>query len=966
MTFRDLDKQALKTNAYKILSKITLVDEGTIFTEDDKLVDWTYEDFRYVPETGFIGQFVERTLDGTFKDLENEIILQDKEINMQIGIINNIDDKTTWYDYGNFLITDVGDTDTTGNVTYQSCDYAKKFNKIYEDTITYPCTALQLAQNVCQQAGVEFGTEHFTNDDFVIENCQYDSDATLRDVIKDISKLAYSWVRIGNDNKCYIDFEQQNEEDVDIYDTLSTDEYYESKKQDLYFGPVNKIVIGMKDVEGENKVVLSDDYTEETECALYIYDNNLTYTPELRDLASKGCEKLFGLKYIPLEINSIGHPWLEGNELIKLTNTTDEVLYTYPFDRTIKYTGYITGTIASEAQTKTQSEYEFEGNLESAVKKTRIIVDKQNQEITALSQKIDSSVGQFQISNESSGRVVTTENAGNYLPVNLTFYGDSKQEGTPSPEFPSEIDVVDGIRNLIKTNNTYRNVLWAYEINNEEGNLVNQLNSLKSGYYNISLDWELTENTYNNHTVGSNDFTSVRLFNSVRTPQLNIKIPTTKLNDKQRVNMVFEIPQELVGNFTGMRLYGVGNNSVGSTGKATISNIQLNSGEYNYNYVPYGQNYLPLIIQSNNIKDEKIVNLPLGNNEFVKVGDIRDVCKIDFSTSQLVKEENIGKVILDDSYEWKLWNGKTYYTKINNLNDIDMNVVNAISDIFTYGGTISAYDENVIKNNYFCINGDSNKTNGNISFRNDNIESLEDWKLFVKENPIIVYYTLNTSTTKFVTIDEETFESLRLNQGHNELYIDDTLEPEMYLKYLTDSELNVQYAKTAELQLTNNQIRSEVSEKTTIYDRQFDQVNTSLDSKLSNDDLTPILSNYASTDSVTEVEKKVTEVQTSTNQYIGIVQNIQQNGVTQVRTETGFTFDKNGLNVTKSGAPTKTLLDENGMKVYSTTGSSQQEMQRTDSTGTYSENVTVRKYLVVGTHTRFEDYSGGTGAFFIG
>ena len=255
---------------------------------------------------------------------------------------------------------------------------------------------------------------------------------------------------------------------------------------------------------------------------------------------------------------------------------------------------------------------------------------------------------------------------------------------------------------------------------------------------------------------------------------------------------------------------------------------------------------------------------------------------------------------------------------------------------------------------------------GNISFRNDNISNVDDFKAWLSENPVTVYYILATSTTKYVDLDKETFEQLRLNQGYNELYIDDTLEPDMYLKYLTDSELNVQYAKSAELQLTNNQIRSEVSEKTTIYDRQFEEVNNNLDSKLSNDDLTPILSNYASTDSVTEVEKKVTEVQTSTNQYIGIVQNIQQNGVTQVRTETGFTFDKDGLTVSKSGAPTKTLVDENGMKIYSTTGSSQQEMQRTDSTGTYSENVTVRKYLVVGTHTRFEDYSGGTGAFFIG
>ena len=43
---------------------------------------------------------------------------------------------TTWYDYGNFLITKVEKTDTTGNYKFESADYTKKFNKVFDGDYT--------------------------------------------------------------------------------------------------------------------------------------------------------------------------------------------------------------------------------------------------------------------------------------------------------------------------------------------------------------------------------------------------------------------------------------------------------------------------------------------------------------------------------------------------------------------------------------------------------------------------------------------------------------------------------------------------------------------------------------------------------------------------------------------------------------------------------------------------------------
>lgn len=429
MQYRNIDKQALKENGYRVLSKITIVGTDTVFTEDDHIVNWEYEDYRYVPNNGFIGQFVERILDGNLQDISEDVILENTEINLQLGIVNALDNNTTtWYDYGNFLITKVEKTDTTGEYKFESADYTKKFNKVfdgdYTDT-TYTksfnqkitdeetVTALWLAQYVCAQAGVQLYTTNFTNSNFVISSNQYDSEDTLRKVMQDIGKLAYSWVRVAEDNKVHIDFTPKQISNIDQYDELTTDEYYVSKKSDLAFGPVNKVLIGMSDVEGENMYETSPDYTEETECAIKIYDNNLTNTDELRALALNGCDRLFGITYTPIEINSVGHPWLDGDELIKLTNVDGEIIYTYPFNRKITYAGYIEGTIGAEAHTTQESEYEYKSDIISSVKRTGIIVDKQNQTITALAETVaddSSKVSQLRIDvNGISARVSDVE-----------------------------------------------------------------------------------------------------------------------------------------------------------------------------------------------------------------------------------------------------------------------------------------------------------------------------------------------------------------------------------------------------------------------------------------------------------------------------------------------------------------------------------------------------------------------------
>lgn len=85
-------------------------------------------------------------------------------------------------------------------------------------------------------------------------------------------------------------------------------------------------------------------------------------------------------------------------------------------------------------------------------------------------------------------------------------------------------------------------------------------------------------------------------------------------------------------------------------------------------------------------------------------------------------------------------------------------------------------------------------------------------------------------------------------------------------------------------------------------------------------------------------------------------QQIVDNGVDKVTTSTGFTFDQDGLRIQKSGEEIENKLDHTGMYVTR----SGETILQANNEGVVATDVTVRNYLMVGSHARFEDYNNGT------
>ena len=132
--------------------------------------------------------------------------------------------------------------------------------------------------------------------------------------------------------------------------------------------------------------------------------------------------------------------------------------------------------------------------------------------------------------------------------------------------------------------------------------------------------------------------------------------------------------------------------------------------------------------------------------------------------------------------------------------------------------------------------------------------------------------------------------------------------------------------------------------------------------------------------SVKEVEQVVTEGLAAANEEIATLSQQAQlavtkedvqiaittelaNGVDKVTTATGYTFNEEGLTVSKTDSEITTTISEDGMRV----DRNGETVLTANNEGVLAEDLNATTYLIIGTNSRFENYQGNrTGCFFIG
>lgn len=354
-----------------------------IIDENNYLKDCTFEELRYVPDEGFIGGTVAKRVTGNFNNVDSSFSIQDREFELYLGV--DLENGTTEYiKYGTFIVQKPEDDQVNDNTSFEALDYMIKLNLPWVDRMTYPCTLKELFDDLVAQSGLSTKVTSFLNQDFIVENNQFEEGTTRRDVLKAIAQMAFNWARIDEDNDIVMDFEKKDE----VAETLTADNYYNFKKQDMY-GPINVIVLRNSQVEGENITIRDEEsIAQYGETELVISDNPFAYTQAKRAELIEAGRILFGLTYIPMSMDMIGYMYLNCKDKIKATNLNNETFETYLLNHTIEYAGTISDSMEAPAATNTETKYQFTPPMIEALKHTELLVDKANQRIDAVIKNI--------------------------------------------------------------------------------------------------------------------------------------------------------------------------------------------------------------------------------------------------------------------------------------------------------------------------------------------------------------------------------------------------------------------------------------------------------------------------------------------------------------------------------------------------------------------------------------------------
>lgn len=130
---------------------------------------------------------------------------------------------------------------------------------------------------------------------------------------------------------------------------------------------------------------------------------------------------------------------------------------------------------------------------------------------------------------------------------------------------------------------------------------------------------------------------------------------------------------------------------------------------------------------------------------------------------------------------------------------------------------------------------------------------------------------------------------------------------------------------------------------------------------------------YATTETVTNQINSMSQKMTDAELEITALKETLENGVSKVKTETGYTFDTDGLNISSTNSKVNNTLNERGMTIEDNASGDTLLFAGYDNglqeTVVISKNLTVEKYLNI-PHARFEKYNNsahgeGAGCFYM-
>ena len=284
-----------------------------------------------------------------------------------------------------------------------------KFNKRYEDNIIYPISLKEYLTKLCEQVGLELGSDKLINENYLIQGNPFTNGESCKIVLSAIAQLCGGFAKIGRDNKLYIinvnsneyvkgltvnevhhiDVAELNElmvkqlnltQGVPTSEVIDGNSYISFNKNNQY-GEVNSVVLRLSQIEGENDAIEDEESININGLTEVVIEDNpfLINSDERKKAIGELWKTLKGLKYLPFKMSEYyGFPYLDTGDKIEILDTDDNQYISFVFNHSFTYNGTFKGSLETEAPTKIQTAYKNTNNIKTKFKNIERSIDKIN------------------------------------------------------------------------------------------------------------------------------------------------------------------------------------------------------------------------------------------------------------------------------------------------------------------------------------------------------------------------------------------------------------------------------------------------------------------------------------------------------------------------------------------------------------------------------------------------------------
>lgn len=367
---------------------------------------------------------------------------KDTKVYIKVGVKVN-EKNYNYVELGTFYVKCCERQEDTNS--YRILAYTKMKNAMidYDLTISENITVRNYLIAICERLG--WNTENipatFINSTKLINPLLHTGIGyTFRDALDEIATITCSFLLFKNDD-FYLSYLTNTNQTIDESyldeDNITIGEKY----------LINSLVFSR--AEESDNIYRKDDNSIETN-GLHEYrisDCQLLSTNDRDNYIDEMFNYLKTLEFYIFDIQSKGILFLEACDMFNLVLNG----VTYPvalLNNEINIEDGLTENLYMDEPEETETEYKYADSTDKKINQTYILVDKQNQEITQVVQTtttLEKEITDITTTEATAkGKNIHIEDSAEEPLVDIVVKGETKQEGTPTPDEPIEIENVEG------------------------------------------------------------------------------------------------------------------------------------------------------------------------------------------------------------------------------------------------------------------------------------------------------------------------------------------------------------------------------------------------------------------------------------------------------------------------------------------------------------------------------------------